>query len=121
MGEDMAYGKDARFFPGIGAAAVAAALFVAACSTSPVEDVPVADGRSGSPTDTGTFPNLNIPRQGATAQLTDAEKEAKLAQLRAAQERQNSGAAVESPEARRKRLQLSQDEQADTLKVIESE
>lgn len=121
MVEDMTYGKGGRFFPGLGVAALAAALFAAACSTSAVEDVPVAGGRSGGPADTGTFPNLNIPQRGATTQLTDEEKAAKLAQLSAAQQRQNPGAPVESSEARRKRLQVSQDEQADTLKVIESE
>jgi hypothetical protein len=122
MGEDMTYGKGSnRFFPGMGAAALAAvALFAAAC-TSTVEDVPVAEGRSGGPTDTGTFPNLNIPRQAATAQFTEEEKQAKLAQLRAVQQSQDPGAPVESPEARRKRLKLAADEQADTLKVIESE
>lgn len=117
----MAYGKGGRFFPGMGMAAVAAALAIAACSSTTVEDVPVAEGRSGGPTDTGTFPNLNVPRQAATAQFTEEEKEAKLAQLRALQQRQNPGAPVESAEARRKRLQISQDEQAETLKVIESQ
>ena len=48
--------------------------------------------------------------------------DAKLAQLRAKQQTQNPGSTpVESPEARRKRLQLLQDEQADTLKVIEGQ
>ena len=81
----------------------------------------MAEGRSGGPTDTGTFPNLNIPQQAATAQFTEEEKQAKLAQLRAVQQSQDPGAPVESPEARRKRLQVSQDEQSETLKVIEGE
>ena len=34
---------------------------------------------------------------------------------------QDPGAPVETPEARRKRLKLAADEQADTLKLIESE
>lgn len=118
----MTYRKSGGIFPGIGVAVVAAALFAAACSTSTVEDVAMAEGRSGGPTDTGTFPNLNIPPQAATAQFTEDEKQAKLAQLRAVQQKQNPGAtAVESPEAIRKRLQISQDEQAETLKLIESE
>jgi hypothetical protein len=120
MGEDMAYGKGERFFPGLSAAAaLAIAILAAACST--VEDAPVAAGRSGAPADTGTFPNLNIPQQAATTQFTEEEKQAKLAQLRAVQQRQNPGAPVESPEARRKRLKLSADEEEETLKVIESE
>ena len=86
----MTYGEGRWFFPGAGVAALAAiALFAAACST--VEDVPMAEGRSGAPTDTGTFPNLNIPPQAATAQFTDEEKQAKLAQLRAVQQSQNRG------------------------------
>ena len=116
----MTYGKGRRFFPGMGAAALTAVLLATAC-TSSVEDVPEAAGRSGGPIDTGTFPNLNVPRQAATAQLTEEEKEAKLAQLRAAQQRQDPGTPVESPEARRKRLKLAADGQAETLKVIESE
>jgi hypothetical protein len=117
----MTYSKGERFFPGIGAAVLASALSIAACSTSTVEDVPMAEGRSGGPTDTGTFPNLNIPQQAATAQFTEEEKQAKLAQLRAVQQSQNAGAPVESAEARRKRLQVSQDEQSETLKVIEGQ
>ena len=123
MGEDMTYGKGERFSPGMmGAAVLAAVLSVAACSSTTLEDVPVAEGRSGGPTDTGTFPNLNIPQQAATTQFTDEERDAKLAQLRAKQQTQSPGSTpVESPEARRKRLQLLQDEQADTLKVIEGQ
>jgi len=122
MGKDMTFGKGEGFFPGIGAAALAAALSLAACSSTTIEDVPVAEGRSGSPVDTGTFPNLNIPQQAATAQFTDEERDAKLATLRARQQAQDPGGApVESPEARRKRLQVSQDEQSETLKVIEGQ
>jgi hypothetical protein len=124
MGKDMRYGKGGPLFPGIGAAALVAvaALFAAGCSSTTVEDVPAATGRSGSPTDTGTFPNLNVPPQAATAQFTEEEKQAKLAQLRAVQQKQSPDAApVESPEAKRKRLQLLQDEQDETLKVIEGQ
>ncbi|MEP9388416.1 hypothetical protein [Mesorhizobium sp. KR9-304] len=118
----MTYRKSGGIFPGIGVAAAALALFATACSTTTVDDVAMAEGRSGGPTDTGTFPNLNIPPQAATAQFTEDEKQAKLAQLHAVQQRQNPGAtAVESPEAKRKRLQLLQDEQDETLKVIEGQ
>ena len=118
----MTYGKGGLLFPGMSVATLAAvALFVAACSTSTVEDVPVAEGRSGSPTNTGTFPNLNVPQQAATAQFTEQERQAKLARLSAMQQAQTSGAPVESAEARRRRLKLSADEQEETLKIIESE
>ena len=122
MSEDMTYGEGGRFFPGMSAAVLAAALSIAACSTSTVEDVPAAEGRSGGPANTGTFPNLNIPPQAATAQFTEEEKQAKLAQLRAVQQKQSPGGApVESSEAQRKRLQLLQNEQDETLKVIEGQ
>lgn len=118
----MTYGKGEGFFPGIGAAVLAASLSVAACSNTNIEDVPMGAGRSGAPVDTGTFPNLNIPQQAATTQFTNEERDAKLAELRARQQAQDPGGApVESPEARRKRLQVSQDEQSETLKVIEGE
>lgn len=118
IGEDMTYGMQGRFFLSIALAAFAS--LAVSCST-PVEDVAEAPGRSGEPTDTGIYPNLNVPRHAATTQLTPEETEAKLASLRAAQQGQAPGAAVESPEARRKRLQLLQDEQDKTLKVIEGE
>ena len=113
--------RNGRLSPGAGAAALAAVLLAAACTTSSVEQVAQAPGRSGQPVDTGTFPNLNIPPQAATAQFTEEERQAKLAQLRGLQQRQNSGVTAESAEARRKRLQLAVDEQEDTLKVIEGE
>lgn len=100
-------------------AAVAASLSLAGCTT-PVEDVAEAPGRSSQPSNTGTYPNLNIPRHAATTQLSDDETKAKLANLTAAQSRQNPGAVTDNAEARR-RLQLSQDEQAETLRAIEKE
>jgi len=115
----MAYGKGGRLFPGAGVAALAAALLATAC-TSTNEDVAAAPGRSGQPTDTGTFPNLNIPPKAATTQFTPEETEAKLAQLRAKQQTPDTGGTVTDPQVKRKRLQVSQDEQEETLKVIES-
>jgi hypothetical protein len=99
----------------------ALALLLAACSSTDVEDVPMAAGRSGGPTETGSFPNLNIPPKAATAQFSDEETQAKLAQLRSVQHTQSPGTTTETPEARRKRLKLEADEQAETLKVIESQ
>ncbi len=117
----MAYGKSRRFFAGVGAALVAAVL--ASACTTPVEDVAVAPGRTGAPTDTGTYPNLNIAPKAATAQFTDQEKNAKLAKLTALQQRQNPGGtpAASDAETQRKRLKVAADEQQDRLKVIEGE
>lgn len=122
VGEDMAYGKGATFFPGLGMAALAVAL-TAGCTTAPVETVAEAPGRSGQPAATGTFPNLNIPPRAATTQLSDDETQSKLAQLSALQRRQNPGAAssAAAAEAERRRLKVAADEQADTLRVIEGQ
>ncbi|MGX7873095.1 hypothetical protein ACVDG5_010070 [Mesorhizobium sp. ORM6] len=38
---------------------------------------------NAGPKDTGTFPNLNIPPKVAAKQFTDAERNAKLAELKA--------------------------------------
>ncbi len=112
----MTYRVGGSIFPGAGLTLAIAMLALAAGCTS-VETVPVAEGRTGGPVDTGTFPNLNVPQQAAAPQLTQAETDAKLAALRAAAARQSPGS--ETAEARRRRLQLTADDQADTLKVIE--
>lgn len=117
----MRYRKRGRNFPGRAAAALAGLLLAAGCTTA-TEEVAQAPGRSGQPVDTGTYPNLNIPPQAATAQLTEAETQAKLAQLSALQQRQNpGGASAAGSTAARKRLKVAADEQEDTLKVIEGE
>jgi hypothetical protein len=59
-----------------------ALLAIGGCSSTNSENVGLATGVDG-PKDTGTFPNLNIPPQVAAQQFTDAEKNAKLAQLQA--------------------------------------
>ena len=56
-------------------------LGIAACSNTTNGPTPVAV--DAGPKDTGTFPNLNIKPQVAAKQFTDAEKNAKLAQLKA--------------------------------------
>jgi len=118
----MAFGKGGRHFSGAGLAVVAAAL-LAGCATSPVEEAALAPGRSGSPTETGSFPNLNIPQQAATTQFTEDEKQAKLSRLTALQQKQNPGGAdaAAAAEAQRKKLKIAADGQDDTLKVIEGE
>lgn len=102
---------------------MAVMILAAGCTTSGVEEVSMAPGRSGQPADTGSYPNLNIPRQAATAQLTPEETEAKLAQLSALGQRQNPGAtgSPEATAAARKRLKVAADEQEETLKVIEGQ
>jgi hypothetical protein len=69
-------------------------LAVAGCSSTNMERAtPVA--ATDGPKDTGTYPNLNIPPQVAAQQFTDAEKAAKLAQLKGDEQAQGSkGGAV---------------------------
>lgn len=122
VGEDMAYGKSGTFFPGIAVAVLAIAVCTG-CTTSPVEQVAEAPGRSGQPAATGSFPNLNVPRHAATTQFSDEEAQGKLAQLSALQRRQNPGgaSAAAAAEAERRRLKVAADEQAETLRVIEGQ
>lgn len=105
---------------GCGGAALPLVAFalLAGCATPPDETRQTALG--AGPTNTGTFPNLNIRQQAAAPQLSDEETAAKLASLRRVQQQQAGGAVpAETPEQRRRRLKLLQDEQADTLRAIE--
>ncbi|MER8464148.1 hypothetical protein [Mesorhizobium sp. M1396] len=78
FGETVFFG--AGRFCRIGAAIVL--MGIAGCSsTNTSGPTPVAV--SAGPKDTGTFPNLNIKPQVAAPQFTEAEKNAKLAQLKA--------------------------------------
>jgi hypothetical protein len=78
IGETVFFG--ATRFCRIGAAIVL--VGIAGCSsTNTSGPTPVAVG--AGPKDTGTFPNLNIKPQVAAPQFTEAEKNAKLAQLKA--------------------------------------
>ena len=97
-------------------------IAVAACTnaeTPPLsryDQAAIAAGRG--PLDTGTYPNLNIPQKGAAPQFSNQERDAKLAALRAEQQRQAPGS-TETAEQRQRRLQLLTDEQEDTLEAIE--
>ena len=70
----------------------AAVVFLAdcaGCSSTNIEGAtPVA--ATDGPKNTGTYPNLNIPPQAAAEQFTEAEKNAKLAQLKAEAQAQGS-------------------------------
>jgi hypothetical protein len=106
-------------------AVLLAALSLAATGCTTADPVPpltsydqaaIAAGRG--PRDTGTYPNLNVPRQAAAAQLSDEERDVKLAALRAEQRRQ-APARAETPEERRRRLLRLAEEQEQTLREIE--
>ncbi|WP_342215755.1 hypothetical protein [Mesorhizobium sp. 113-3-9] len=55
---------------------------IAGCSSANTSG-PVPMAENAGPKDTGTFPNLNIPPQVANKQFTEAERNAKLAELKA--------------------------------------
>ncbi|TPM96309.1 hypothetical protein FJ977_16945 [Mesorhizobium sp. B2-1-3A] len=78
IGETVFFGA-ARFCR-IGVAIVL--VGIAGCSSANTGG-PVPMAENAGPKDTGTFPNLNIPPQVANKQFTEAERNAKLAELKA--------------------------------------
>ncbi|TIU29736.1 MAG: hypothetical protein E5W27_03065 [Mesorhizobium sp.] len=69
-------------------------LAIAGCSSTNIEGTTPVSSAEGLK-DTGTYPNLNVPPQVAAEQFTEAEKNAKLAQLKADEQGQASkGGAV---------------------------
>jgi len=112
-----------RVRPGACLLLVSAALAASGCTTAEAPPLSrygqaaLASGRG--PIDTGTFPNLNVPQQAATQQFTAAERDARLASLRAEQQG-NAPGAGETAEQRRRRIQQLADEQKETLEIIES-
>ena len=97
--------------------AVGAALSASACQTASLQDIAPLPGVRN----TGTTPDLNISQTAATEQFSDADKNAKIAELKAAQSNQGvkgqQGAAPTAPSQLRKAAQA----QAETLKEIEGE
>ncbi|TPM31449.1 hypothetical protein [Mesorhizobium sp. B2-3-4] len=85
FGETVFFG--AGHFCRIGAALLFVA--VAGCSSTNTGG-PVPMASDAGPKDTGTFPNLNIPPQVANKQFTEAERNAKLAELKADKSRQGA-------------------------------
>ena len=96
------------------------AVAATGCTSTNIEDVMPQSGTVVGPKDTGAYPNLNIPPQQATEQFTDADKNAKLAQLHADQAAANagSGGASGTPNAA-ELAKLAKTHASDTLKQIE--
>jgi len=93
----------------------------AASSTSPHGAPPVSTslGAQG----TGQFPNLNLPRKGATAQFTAAEQQQKLSELAAARQANETVATPNPASTNADQAALSklgQTEPQTVLKQIES-
>ncbi|MET2826467.1 hypothetical protein [Mesorhizobium shangrilense] len=93
-------------------------LAISGCSSTSMEaSTPVA-GVEG-PKDTATFPNLNIPPKVAAPQFTDAEKTAKLAQLKADERAQAAKKSGVKPTNPAELTALAKQHGGDTLKQIE--
>ena len=92
-------------------------LAISGCSSTNMEGSTPVAGVEG-PKDTATFPNLNIPPKVAAPQFTDAEKNAKLAQLKADEHAQGTktGGTTTNPATL---TALAQKHGGDTLKQIE--
>ena len=91
---------------------------LAGCTTSSLEDA--ASGIR----DTNTFPNLNVPMQAETAQLTQAESAQGVAALQAARARHRAETTAAAAAGRGNAADLQrlrQSHAADALRIIEAE
>lgn len=109
-----------------GAGATAAPVFPQQPSNAPVltATAPPVDALvSGLPANTGIFPNSGLERNGATQQLSDQERDEKIAELRALQAQQQAN--VISPDANRARMlelqRLARTHSQDTIRTIEAQ
>jgi hypothetical protein len=125
------------FFPSALVAALIAAGVLSGCASATIEEAvptaaapavpaeqastPVETALSGGPKDTGTYPNLNIPRQAANQQLTPEQTTAEIEALKAAQAQQaakEAGSSSTDPAVLRKLAETHAD---DALKSIEAQ
>jgi hypothetical protein len=114
IGETVFFGA-ARFCR-IGAGVVL--LGIAGCSsTNTSGPTPVAV--DAGPKDTGSFPNLNIKPQVAATQFTEAEKNAKLAELKAAENAQGTKGGAPKVSNQAALTDLAKKHGPQTLKQIE--
>ncbi|WP_189501883.1 MULTISPECIES: hypothetical protein [unclassified Mesorhizobium] len=98
----------------------AALLTTGGCTSSHMDGAAPVAGLEG-PKDTGSYPNLNIPPQVAAQQLTDEERNAKLAQLKADQQAQTAKGGGGAPAANPAALSsLAKTHGDETLKQIEA-
>lgn len=101
------------------AAALTAASLASACANIPEGSTDAANFPGA--TDTGTFPNLNVPPQKAAPQFNNEEKAAQQAKLASAKGRQGApatGGQTRSPEELRR---LAAAHGQATLDAIEAE
>jgi hypothetical protein len=96
--------------------ALAVGGIASACQTSSLEDLAPLPGARN----TGTTPNLNIAPTAETTQLTEDQKNAKIAELRAAQSNQTVKAGRPGGQTSEAQLRKIGQAQAETLKEIEA-
>ncbi|QPC92652.1 hypothetical protein [Mesorhizobium sp. INR15] len=93
-------------------------LAISGCSSTNTNGSTLAGADTG-PKDTGTFPNLNIKPQVAAPQFTDAERNAKLAQLKSDERSQGSKGGSPKTANQAALTSLAKKHGGDTLKQIE--
>lgn len=99
------------------ACAFAAGAALPGCQSSRLEDLaPLAGVRN-----TGTTPDLNVPQQAETAQFSEADKNAKTAELKAALTNQGIQAQGPAPRTSPADLRKAAQQQTQTLKEIEGD
>jgi hypothetical protein len=91
---------------------------IAGCSSTDTSG-PTPVSMTAGAKDTGTFPNLNIKPEVAAPQLTQAETDAKLAQLKAAKNAQAAKGGAPKVGNQAALATLAKRHGADTLKQIE--
>lgn len=101
---------------GLVAMALVAAMAVAGCQSSSLDEFAPQAGVRNS----GTFPDLNVRKQAETTQLTGAEADQKIAELKAAQA-SNASQAGGNQTANVAQFRQAQQNQRKLLKEIEGE
>jgi hypothetical protein len=94
-------------------------LAMAGCTSTNIDGATPAAAVGAGPMDTGSYPNLNIPPQVAAQQFTDAEKNAKLAQLKADAQAQASKGGAPKVADQAALNELAKKHGAEALKQIE--
>ena len=105
----------ARFFLAVTAAG--AALSASACQTAGLQDIAPLPGVRN----TGTTPDLNVQPKAETEQFSEADKNAKTAELKAAQSNQGLKGQQGAAPTAQAQLKKAAQAQAETLKEIEGE
>jgi len=89
---------------------------MAGCQTSSIDDFAPLEGVRN----TGTTPDLNVPRPAETAQLSAAETDQKVAELKAAQQNAAAGRGG-APATNTEQFRRAQANQQKTLEEIEAQ